>query len=64
MHAIWKSMKAKRKEMLLFMSIMLLAVILIVCMALRLPVPSPTLVIGNLLEPVVKPITQWLKGGS
>jgi hypothetical protein len=64
MLAIWKSMKAKRKEMLLFMSTMLLAVILFVCMALRLPVPSPTLIIGNLLDPVVKPITQWLKGGS
>jgi hypothetical protein len=64
MLAIWKSMKSKRKEMLLYISSFVLAVILFVCMALRLPVPSPTLIIGNLLEPVVKPITQWLKGDS
>jgi uncharacterized membrane protein len=64
MLAIWKSLKSKRKEMLLYISSFVLAVILFVCMALRLPVPSPTLIIGNLLEPVVKPITQWLKGDS
>jgi hypothetical protein len=64
MRAIWKSMKSKKKETLLFISTMLLAVILFVCMALRLPIPSPTLVIGKLLEPVVKPIDHWLKGDS
>jgi hypothetical protein len=64
MLAIWKSMKSKRKEMLLYILSFVLAVILFVCMALHLPVPSPTLIIGNLLEPVVKPITQWLKGDS
>jgi hypothetical protein len=64
MLAIWKSMKSKRKELLLFITTFVLAVTLFVCMALHLPVPSPTIVIGNLLEPVVKPITQWLKGDS
>jgi hypothetical protein len=64
MIAIWKSMKSKRKEMLLFITTFVLAVILFVCMALRLPVPSPTLIIGNFLEPVAKPIAQWLKGDS
>jgi hypothetical protein len=64
MLAIWKSMKSKKKEVLLFTSTFVLAVVFMVAMALHLPIPSPTILIGNLLEPVVKPITQWLKGDS
>jgi hypothetical protein len=64
MRAIWKTIKSKKKETLLFVSTMLIAVMLFVCMALHLPILSPTIVIGNVLEPVVKPIAQWLKGDS
>jgi hypothetical protein len=64
MLAIWKSMKSKKKEVLLFISTFVLAVILFVCIALRVPIQSPTILIGKLLEPVVKPVQQWLKGDS
>ncbi|QGQ97885.1 hypothetical protein EHS13_24855 [Paenibacillus psychroresistens] len=64
MRTIWKKMKSNKKETMIFSSTMLLAVILFLCMALNIPIPSPTLYIGNLLEPIVKPIALWLKGDS
>lgn len=54
----------KKKELVVFTSSLLLAVMLYIGVAIHLPIPSPTEVIGQLLEPVVRPIVLWMKGGS
>lgn len=54
----------KKKEMVVFSTSLFLAVILYIGVALHLPIPSPTEVIGKLLEPIVRPIVLWIRGGS
>jgi hypothetical protein len=66
--SLWQGrllMKQKRKkDMVVFSSTMLLAIIINICVALNLPLPSAAEVVGNMLEPIVKPIVHWIKGGS
>jgi putative flippase GtrA len=54
----------RKKEMAVFSISLFLAVILYIGVALHLPIPSPTEVIGKWLEPIVRPIVLWIKGGS
>jgi hypothetical protein len=54
----------KKKEMVVFSTSLFLAVMLYIGVALHLPIPSPTEVIGKLLEPIVRPIVLWIRGGS
>lgn len=51
-----------KKEMIIFSSVLLLAVTLYIGVVLDLPIPSPTKAIGTLLEPIVKPIVLWTEG--
>jgi hypothetical protein len=60
--SLWKH--KKNKEMVIFSSSLLLAVILNIVVVLDLPIPSTAEVIGKILEPIVKPIVAWTKGGS
>jgi hypothetical protein len=59
-----KVMKRNKKETIIFLLFLLLAVMLYTSTALHLPIPNSTEVIGKLLEPIVKPIIQWVKGGA
>jgi hypothetical protein len=58
---LWK--QKKKKEMAVFSSLLLMAVILNIVVALDLAIPSTAEVIGKILEPIVKPIVAWTKGG-
>jgi hypothetical protein len=60
---LFKVIKTKRKEMIIFASFMLTTIALIIAYTL-FPIPSPTDIIGTLLHPLVKPIQLWIKGGS
>jgi hypothetical protein len=54
----------EKKEIVVFSSSLLLSVMLYIGVALHLPIPSPTEVIGQFLDPIVRPIRYWIKGGS
>jgi hypothetical protein len=58
----WK--QKERKEMIIFSVSLLLALILFISVALDLPIPSLSEVIGKFLEPMAKPIVSWTKGGT
>jgi hypothetical protein len=60
---LFKVIKTKRKEMIIFASFMLTTIALIIAYTL-FPIPSPTDIIATLLHPLVKPIELWIKGGS
>ncbi len=64
MQKVWSLLKANKKESTLFIATFVFAVTFYICVNLHLPIPSPTIIIGNVLEPLVKPIAHWLKGAS
>jgi hypothetical protein len=54
----------KKKEMVIFLVLLLLGLTLSFIVALHPDVPSPTEMIENLLQPLAKPIVHWLKGAN
>jgi hypothetical protein len=54
----------QKKEWGVFLSILLIAAGLSIGVILKWPIPSPTVIIGKVLEPVVEPIRDWTKGES
>jgi hypothetical protein len=58
----WK--QKKRNEMIIFSVSLLMALILNITVALDLPFPSTSEVIGKVLEPITNPIVRWTKGGT
>jgi hypothetical protein len=54
----------KVKEMIVFSLSLLIAMTIYMIVVLRLPIPTPTELIENLLEPIIKPIVLWTGGGS
>jgi hypothetical protein len=59
---LWK--QKKRKEMIVFSLSLVLALSLYITMVLDVPIPSISSLIGQYLEPAVKPIVRWTKGGA
>jgi hypothetical protein len=58
----WK--QRMRNEMIIFSVSLLIALILNITVALHLPLPSISQVMGKFLEPIVNPIVRWTKGGT
>jgi hypothetical protein len=58
----WK--QRMRNEMIIFSVSLLIALTLNITVALNLSLPSISEVMGKVLEPIVKPIVRWTKGGT
>ncbi|GGG03223.1 hypothetical protein [Paenibacillus abyssi] len=53
----------RKKEWIVFTVSLLIAMALYISVGLHLSIPSPTEMIGNWLEPFIKPIVKWTEGG-
>jgi hypothetical protein len=61
---LFKAITTNKKEIIIFALIMLIAILLLIGTLIHFPIPSPTEFIGELLDPIVKPIEHWIKGES
>ncbi|MEK3916878.1 hypothetical protein [Paenibacillus sp. FSL H7-0331] len=56
--------RKSKKEMIVFSSFMIIAMLFYMGVGLHLPIPTPAEVLGNILNPLVSPIDKWMKEGT
>jgi hypothetical protein len=56
--------RKSKKELIVFSSSMIIAMLLYIGVGLHLPIPTPAEVLGNILNPLVSPIDHWMKEGT